>query len=86
MTYSSLIKSARLVSSIESNTSTGDLEYPGTALEIADDHGEDLFHVVIDETGDLQVLFFANRENYRMRLDLLEKILERARETVKKTG
>lgn len=83
--YSELIASARLVSSVDSATSTGDLEYSGTALEIADHFGEDLFHIVVDQDGEQQVLFFATSQNYRIPLNLLERIVARAKEVVRAT-
>jgi hypothetical protein len=80
--YLELIERARLVTSPESCTTTGDVEYPGTALEIADQDGNDLFHIVIDSKGRRQVLFFALKENYRLPLDLLEQIIARAKDSV----
>jgi len=80
--YLELIERARLVDRVESCTTTGDVEYPGTALEIADVDGKDLFHIVVDGKGQRHVLFFAAQENYRMPLEVLERILAVAREAV----
>lgn len=80
--YLELIEQARLVEEVASSTTTGDVEYPGTSLEIADDGENDLFHIVVDRKGQRQVLYFAICENYRLPLDLLERIIARAKETV----
>lgn len=82
--YSQVISDARLVSVVESDSSTGDLEYSGTALEVSDQSGEELFHVVVDEHGERQFLFFATDHDYRIPLNLLERIVERAKEVVHK--
>ena len=84
MSYDSLIKKARLVNKIESTTTTGDLEYAGTALEICDEQGEDMFHIIVDMQGERQILFFAREESYRLPLKLMEEILSKAREVVRK--
>ena len=84
MNYQSFINSAQLISDVESTATTGDVEYPGTALEITDGQGKDLVHFVIDDKGEVHALFFARRENYRIPLDLLEKAIARARDVVKK--
>lgn len=84
MSYDSLIKEARLVNKVESTTTTGDVEYAGTALEIYDEQGRDMFHIIVDTHGERQILFFAREENYRMPLKLMEEILSKAREVVKK--
>lgn len=84
MNYDSFIQNARLIDEIESNTSTGDLEYKGTALEVCDKDGKELFHVVVDDKGRSQFLFFASKEHYRMPTELLEKIIAAARQLVKK--
>ncbi len=80
--YLELIEQARLVGSVESCTTTGDVDYPGTALEIADPNGKDLFHIVVDGRGQRQILFFAAQENYRLPLEILEQIIVRAKELV----
>jgi hypothetical protein len=84
MSYDSLIKEARLVNKIESTTTTGDVEYDGTALEICDERGEDMFHIIVDMQGERQILFFAREENYRLPLKLMEEIISKAHEVVRK--
>ena len=80
--YLEFIERARLVETVESCLTTGDVEYPGTALEVTDRSGEDLFHVVVDSKGRRQVLIFAAHAHYRLPLELLEECLARAREAV----
>jgi hypothetical protein len=72
----------RLVRAVQSRTTTGDLEYPGTALEIADEAGKELFHVVVDSQGERQVLFFPRDQGYRISVEVMERILARANEVV----
>lgn len=50
--YSEFIESAPLVEHIDTIVTTGDAEYPGTALEVCDQDGRELFHVVVDLTGE----------------------------------
>jgi hypothetical protein len=57
MSYDSIIKKARLLREVKSTLTTGDLEYPGTALEVYDEQGNEMFHVVIDMEGEIQILF-----------------------------
>jgi hypothetical protein len=83
--YLALIEGTRLIDHVASCTTTGDVAYPGTALEIADPDGKGLFHVVVDGSGQRQVLFFAAPENYRMPLELLEQIIAGAKQTVAPT-
>jgi hypothetical protein len=78
MRYKKIIENAILINDIESNTTTGDLEYPGTALEICNKEGEDLFHFIVDGNGDIQALFFANKYDYRIPVELLEKIVAKS--------
>lgn len=80
--YSEIIEGTRLVRNVQSSTTTGDLEYSGTALEIADEVGKELFHVVVDATGERQILVFPSGEGYRIPLDLMERILAKAKDTV----
>lgn len=77
MNYRAFIREARLIDDIESNTTTGDVDYNGTALEVYDKNGEELFHIVIDEQGEPQILFFASPKDYRMPIDLLERIIKK---------
>jgi hypothetical protein len=39
---------------------------------------------VIDDAGDTQILVFASEEHYRIPIELIERILNRAKETVRK--
>ncbi len=83
-TYLEFIEQAQLVGDVTTTLTTGDLEYPGTALEIDGSDGEELFHVVIDSKGEQQLLFFSHGDNYRIPLCLMEQILVAAREKVRK--
>lgn len=80
--YLQFIERARLVDSVESCVTTGDVDYPGTALEIVDRDGRDLFHIVVDGTGRRQVLFFASTESFRLPLEVLERIVAGAGDVV----
>jgi len=80
--YLEWIEQARLVDVVKSTSTTGDVEYPGTALEVADVDGRELFHVVVDASGRRQVLFLATPDNYRLPLELVERALAGAKEVV----
>lgn len=80
--YLDLITQARLIDRVESCTTTGDVEYPGTALEVTDPDGADLFHVIVDQSGQRQVLLFAAKESYRLPLEVVEQMIAKAKETV----
>lgn len=80
--YSEIIEGTRLVRKVHSSTTTGDLEYSGTALEIADEAGNELFHVVVDAAGERQILFFPSGNGYRIPMDLMERILAKAKDAV----
>jgi len=80
--YLELIERSRLVDVVNSTSSTGGVAYPGTALEVADADGRELFHVVVDGRGRRQVLFFATPDHYRLPLELVERALARAKEVV----
>jgi hypothetical protein len=82
VSYVAFIEKARLIDEVESCTTTGDGDYPGTALEISDRDGRELFHVVLDGRGRRQVLLLASQEHVRIPLDVMEKILASARELV----
>ncbi|MEW4569466.1 hypothetical protein AB1L88_16495 [Tautonia sp. JC769] len=84
--YKTLIASTPLVREIESTTTTGDLDYDGTALEIATIHGDELLHVVVDENGESQFLFFRSEGNYRIPVAVMERIIEAAKQHVRVTG
>lgn len=84
MSYLDVIESARTVreEDIESCLTTGDDDYPGTALEITDKEGNELFHVVLDSQGERQILFWPQGTPYRLPLDLVDKIVTVAKEKV----
>ncbi|WP_169980127.1 hypothetical protein [Tautonia rosea] len=84
--YKTLIASTPLVREIESTTTTGDIDYDGTALEIAAINGDELFHVVVDENGESQFLFFRSEGNYRIPVAVMERIIEAAKQHVRVTG
>lgn len=84
MSYGSYIEKAKLVNEIDSISTTGDIEYDGAALEISEKDGDELFHIVVDKKGELQILFFSLDHNYKMPLELMEKIICKARQIVKK--
>jgi hypothetical protein len=86
MNYQAFIQNARLIDDIVSNTTTGDLEYCGTALEIYDKDGKELFHFVLDDKGEPQALFFSSTEHYRIPIALLEKIIATATRVVTRNG
>jgi hypothetical protein len=81
--YTDVIESARLVDRVEATVTTGDLDYPGTAIEVCDDKGEELLHVVADPSGEIQLLFFAHTDNYRLPLARLEEIIAKAKEVIR---
>jgi hypothetical protein len=51
--YTRFIEAAPLISQIESTTSSGDLNYQGTAMEVSTTDGDELFHVVVDISYDI---------------------------------
>ena len=81
--YKTLIANTPLVSEVESTTTTGDLNYDGTALEIESVDGDELFHIVVDEKGESQFLFFRSEGNYRIPIELMERIIEGAKQHVR---
>lgn len=80
--YLRFVEETRLLDAVDACVTSGDLEYPGTTLEVVGPDGQDLFHVVVDSTGQRQILFFASEENFRLPLDVMERILARAKELV----
>lgn len=80
--YTDFIKNTPLFDSIDTTTTTGDLDYNGTALEVATPNGTELFHVVVDEHGKRQFLFFSSKENYRLPVELLESVILAAKQNV----
>lgn len=78
--YIDLIESTPLIDQVEPVLTTGDPDYPGTALEVWEPNGQALFHVVVDAAGNRQILFLAG--NYRLSLTRLEEIIAKAKEEV----
>lgn len=82
--YMEIIEETPLINHVESTITTGDPDYPGTTLEISDPNGKiHLFHVVVDSTGQKQIVFFERKDRYRLPLFVLEEIIEQAKEYVK---
>jgi hypothetical protein len=81
-TYAELIESTRLVARVEMTTTTGDISYDGTALEVSDENGNELFHIVVDSQGDRQLLVFGADGDFRLPLSLFEQILATAKQQV----
>ena len=82
-TYSQLIDRARLISNTELEVTTGDVEYTGTAIEVSDEKGEEICHVVVDSGGEQQLLFFSCEKNFRVPLSEMQRILTMANQHVK---
>jgi len=53
-TYMQRIEATPIVKDVEVTLTTGDLDYDGTALEVSDESGNELFHVVVDSNGERQ--------------------------------
>lgn len=81
--YTRFIEAAPLISQIESTTSSGDLNYQGTAMEVSTADGDELFHVVVDGNGQIQFLFFRSEGNYRLPLDVMQRVIDSARQCVR---
>jgi hypothetical protein len=81
MNYRSFIQKTRLISDIDSMVTSGDADFNGTALEIWGKNNEELFHIVNDQNGELQILFI--KQDYRMPVDLFERIIKKAKEVVR---
>ncbi len=86
MNYAQLIRTTRLVRETECMLTTGDPEYQGTAIEVRDERGDELFHIIVDEQGDRQILFFPARNRYRISLELMRQIIDSASEKVRYMG
>ena len=81
--YEAFINAAPLISNVETTLTTGDLDYNGTAFEITEEQtGSELFHVVVDASGEQQLLFFGCDGNYRIPLAVFEEIIHAAKEKV----
>ena len=85
--YLKHIEHTELITEIDATLTTGDLDYPGTAIEVrsADAEDRELFHVVVDGKGRQQVLFYAHDANYRIPLDRLSDIISKAKTEVHMT-
>ncbi len=83
MSYIEMIEHTRMVDKIDAVVTTGDVGYPGTALEISDQTGRELFHFVVDSNGERQVLFFGGSQSYRLTLSCLEELVARAKDKVR---
>lgn len=86
MKYLEFIEQAPLLRQVDSCVTTGDLDYPGTAVEIRVPDGDDILHVIVDSSGEQQVLFIGLESPVRVPLKLLEEILGRAKEVVRPIG
>jgi len=84
--YLDFIAGAELFCRVDTMITTGDSEYPGTAIEVRNEAGEELFHIVVDANGTQQILFFARESNYRLPLGELEEIVARAKKIVRVAG
>lgn len=76
------IESTRFIDDVEVTITTGDVEYPGNAMEVCEQNGNELFHIVVDSTGQKQVIFLAHKGHYRLSLPKIEEILEKANECI----
>jgi len=79
--YADFIDSVPLIDRVDAVVTTGDPGYPGTALEVCDPEGRELFHVVVNAAGEKHVLFLAG--NYRLTLSRLEEIIAKAKKDVR---
>lgn len=83
MSYLDFIEKTRFIRNPEVTFTTGDPEYPGTALEVYDKKNKvELFHFVVDGTGERQLLVFGQGKPYRISLDNLEELIKNAKEQV----
>lgn len=83
-TFMQRIEGTPLVANVETTLTTGDLDYGGTALEVCDESGKELFQVVLDSNGHRHFRFFGSDGDYRISLELMEQIVETAKEKVNK--
>lgn len=81
--YAEMIEETPIIRHVETTVSSGDLDYNGTALEVEDASGNELFHVVVDEKGEQQLLVYPVNERFRIPLHVLEEVLLFAKKTVK---
>lgn len=82
--YTEFIRRAHLISQLDYLLTTGDVEYCGTAVEVRDESERELFHLVLDEsTGEVQVLFLAHSQDFRLSISQLKQMLEVAESQVR---
>ena len=81
--YMQKIEGTPLIADVDTTLTTGDLDYDGTALEVCDKSGNELFDVVVDSRGEKQLWFLPSDRGYRIPLELLERIVETAKQKVK---
>lgn len=83
MDYLEFIRKTRLIrdDEVEVVLFTGVADPASTLEVIAGD--DELFYIVVDESGDQQVLFLARDNDYRLSLSLLERIVSAAKENVR---
>lgn len=81
--YSHFIENTPLIERVDITTTGGDPDYNGTAIEISDESGNELFHVVVDSKGERQFLFIQSQGDYRITLDEMEQIIASAKKHVR---
>lgn len=84
MNYQQIIARAKVFRDLRYEITTGDASYPGTAIEVSDNSGIEIFHIVLDNSGESQFLFFPISENFRIPVSVMEGIISKAKEAVKK--
>ncbi len=83
--YTEYILSRRLIKERELDVTltTGDADYCGTDLEVrVGEAGDELFHFIIDEDGNRQIIIHAQKYDYRLDLSTLEALIVSAKEKV----
>jgi hypothetical protein len=83
MNYKTFINEAQLIKKPHFIITTGDPDYPGTALEVFDNDENEIFHFVVNQKGEKQLLFFGNKKNFRLSIEDMEFLINNAREKVK---
>lgn len=83
MKYTDFINSIPIADGkLSSTLTTGDVDYPGTALEVYVEDKE-LFDFVVNEKGELQVIVYPNNASYRLSFSLFEEMVRLVSEKVK---
>ena len=85
MNYQQIIARAKLFGDLSYEITTGDADYPGTALEVSDKSGVEILHIVLGDGGELQFLFFPISENFRIPVSVMDEMISKAKEVVKNT-